>query len=201
MSAPHRQNRRQSPEPRQVTRLLERWRDGDAGARDELMTLLYPALRRLAQSYLRSERVGHTLQATALVNEAYLRLIGQRNIDWSSRAHFMCIAATIMRRILVDYARKRGADKRGWQGKVTLDESKAAAKQNAIDLIALDQALTKLAELDPKQSELVQLKYFGGLSIEETAAVLGISPASVKREWTSARAWLRVAMGRAEKAV
>ena len=184
--------------PRDTSDLLERWRNGDAGARDELVSLLYPELRRLAQSYLRSERIGHTLQATALVNEAYLRLIDQRNVDWKTRAHFISIVSTTMRRILVDYARRRSAGKRGWNGKVTLDEGIAATKDKATDMIALDQALTRLAAIDPRQSELVELRYFGGLTVEETASVLGISAASVKREWMVARAWLRVAMGRAE---
>jgi RNA polymerase sigma factor (TIGR02999 family) len=183
-------------EKHQATLLLERWQAGDPKALDDLMPLVYSELRRIAQSYLRTERVGHTLQATALVNEAYLRLIDQGSARIESRSHFMSVAATMMRRILVDYARKRLAHKRGWECRVTLDEEKAGSYEKGEELLALDEALEKLAEMDPSQARLVELKYFGGLTIEETAAVIGISPATAKRQWNLARGWLRVELGR-----
>jgi RNA polymerase sigma factor (TIGR02999 family) len=173
-----------------VTRLLVRWTDGDGAALDELMPLVYDELRRLAQAYLRRESVGHTLQSTALVHEAYIRLIDQR-VSWQNRAHFFAIAAQSMRRILVDHARSRNAAKRGDGAcRVTLDEGLIEAQQRDVDVIALDEALTNLAKLDPQQGQIVELRFFAGLSIEDTAEVLKISPATVKRDWAMAKAWL-----------
>jgi len=174
-----------------VTRLLLQWTDGDANALDQLLPLVYDELRRLAQSYLRKENVGHTLQSTALVHEAYLRLIDQRNVSWQNRSHFFGIAAQMMRRVLVDHARAHNAAKRGSGGiKVTLEEGLVAAEQRDVNVIALDGALNKLAEIDPQQSRIVELRFFAGLSIEDTAEVLKISPATVKRDWAMAKAWL-----------
>jgi RNA polymerase sigma factor (TIGR02999 family) len=174
-----------------VTRLLLQWTDGDARALDHLLPLVYDELRRLAQSYLRRENVGHTLQSTALVHEAYLRLVDQRDVNWQNRSHFFGIAAQMMRRVLVDHARAHHAAKRGSGGiKVTLDEGLVAAEQRDVNVIALDDALNKLAEMDPQQSRVVELRFFAGLSIEETAEVMKISPATVKRDWAMAKAWL-----------
>ena len=173
-----------------VTRLLLEWSDGSTEAREALMPLVYEELRRLAGAQLRSERTGHTLQATALVNEAYLKLVDQKRMRWRNRAHFFAIAARLMRRILVDHARRSRALKRSAGRRVTLDEELALAPEPDVDLVALDDAMEALAGLDPNLSRLVELRFFGGLTIEETAEVLGISPATVKREWASARAWL-----------
>jgi RNA polymerase sigma factor (TIGR02999 family) len=173
-----------------VTRLLVQWTEGDPKALEDLLPLVYDELRRLAQRYLRRESAGHTLQGTALVHEAYLRLVDQ-NVSWQSRAHFFAIAAQMMRRILVDHARARNAAKRGDGGcKVTLDEGLVSAEQRDVNVIALDEALTNLAKLDPQQSQIVELRFFAGLSIEDTAEVLKISPATVKRDWAMAKAWL-----------
>ncbi len=174
----------------EVTRLLVQWTDGDPKALEELLPLVYDELRRLARSYLHRERSDHTLQSTALVHEAYIRLIDQ-NVSWQSRAHFFGIAAQMMRRILVDHARAKNASKRG-DGicRVTLDEEIIGAGQRDVDVLALDEALDKLAKLDPQQSRIVELKFFGGLSIEDTSAILKISPATVKRDWAMAKAWL-----------
>ncbi len=180
-----------------VTELLVRWRSGDQQALDELVPLVYDELRRLAHHYLRQERSDHTLQSTALVHEAYMRLAGQHPPMWQSRAHFFGIAARIMRQILVEYARGRGAAKRGGQAcRLTLDAAIAAPTQLDVDVVELDKALTDLAELDPQQSRIVELRFFGGLTIEDTSQVLGISPATVKRDWVTARAWLFRAMTR-----
>ncbi|HZQ69517.1 MAG TPA: sigma-70 family RNA polymerase sigma factor [Terriglobales bacterium] len=174
-----------------VTRLLLQWTDGDAKALDQLLPLVYDELRRLAQSYLRRENVGHTLQSTALVHEAYLRLVDQRDVNWQNRSHFFGIAAQMMRRVLVDHARAHHAAKRGSGGiKVTLDEGLVAAEQRDVNVIALDEALTRLGEIDPQQGRIVELRFFAGLSIEDTAEVLKISPATVKRDWAMAKAWL-----------
>lgn len=174
-----------------VTRLLLQWTDGDAHALDQLLPMVYDELRRLAQSYLRKENVGHTLQSTALVHEAYLRLVDQRSVNWQNRSHFFGIAAQMMRRVLVDHARAHNAAKRGSGGiKVTLDDGLIAAEQRDVNVIALDGALSKLAEMDPQQSRIVELRFFAGLSIEDTAEVLKISPATVKRDWSMAKAWL-----------
>lgn len=180
----------------QTYELLQSWRGGDRAALDALTPVVYNELRRLAASYLKNERPGHTLQATALVHEAYLRLLGQQNVDWKDKAHLLAMAATMMRRILVDHARSRQAMKRGWDGRVTLDEERHGRESRAVAIIALDEAMNQLKTLDSRQAEIVELKYFGGLSIEETGAVLEVSPSTVKREWRMARAWLRSTLGR-----
>ncbi len=175
-----------------VSKLLLNWGQGDQGAREALIPLVYDELRRLARRYLRRERRDHTLQSAALVNEAYLRLIRQEHPQWQNRAHFFGVAAQLMRHILVDHARNRAAAKRGAGApRLTLDPDVALPQERDVDLIALDDALNQLAALDPQQSRLVELRFFGGLSIEETSVVLGISPATVKREWATARAWLQ----------
>jgi RNA polymerase sigma factor (TIGR02999 family) len=174
-----------------VTTLLFRWREGDREALEQLMPLVYEELRRLARQHLRRERSNHTLQSTALVHEAYLRLAEQDPPQWQNRAHFFAIAAKVMRRILVEHARARGAAKRG-SGICTLalDESMGIPQRVNLDVIALDKALTELSELDDQQSRIVELRFFGGLTIEDTSEVLGVSPATVKRDWLIARAWL-----------
>jgi RNA polymerase sigma factor (TIGR02999 family) len=179
------------PEPNAaVTRLLVRWTEGDKQALEDLLPLVYDELRRLARRYLHQERPGHTLQSTALVHEAYLRLVDQ-NVSWQNRAHFFGIAAQMMRRILVDHARSRSAAKReDGACRVTLDEGLVALKQRDLDVVALDDALTNLGKIDPQQSKIVELRFFAGLSIEETSEVLHISPATVKRDWAMAKAWL-----------
>lgn len=175
-----------------VTRLLLDWSNGDKAALDELMPAVYDELRHLAAHYLNRERSNHTLQPTALVHEAYLKLVDESRVDWQNRAHFFAAAARMMRHILVDHARAHNAAKRGGGNlKVTLNEAVAAFATPDLDLLALDDALNELSELDPQQSRVVELRYFGGLSIEDTAAVLGISPATVKRDWMTAKAWLR----------
>jgi RNA polymerase sigma-70 factor (ECF subfamily) len=175
-----------------VTQLLAAYRDGDKGAFDRLVPLVYDELRRIAARYLGRERGGHTLQPTALVNEAYLRLVQYENLEYKNRAHFVGIAARLMRQVLVDHARTHGASKRGGeQQRVTLDEGVAVQGQRDLDLLALDDALRKLSEKDAHLVRLVELRYFGGLSIEETAEALGSSPATVKREWATAKVWLR----------
>lgn len=181
-----------SPAASEVTRLLADLSAGDQQALARLMPLVYDELRALAARALRHERPDHTLDATALVHEAYLRLVDQRNVRWQHRAQFYGLAARMMRRVLVDHARKRGAVKRGGaHAKVALDEIIIAAGERGIDLTALDEALTRLAEFDPEQSRIVDLRFFAGLTIDETAELLGTSPATVKREWTMAKAWLR----------
>ena len=178
-----------------VTQLLVRWRDGDREALEALMPLVYDELRRLAHHYLHQERSDHTLQSTALVHEAYLRLAGQDPPPWQNRAHFFGIAAHIMRQILVEYARGRSAVKRGGSAcRLTLDDAVALPQQMDVDVVELDKALTGLAELDVQQSRIVELRFFAGLTIEDTSEVLGISPATVKRDWVTARAWLYRAM-------
>ena len=175
-----------------VSKLLLNWGQGDQGAREALIPLVYDELRRLARRYLRRERPDHTLQSAALVNEAYLRLIRQEHPQWQNRAHFFGVAAQLMRHILVDHARNRTAAKRGAGApRLTLDPDVALPQARDVDLVALDDALNELAALDPQQSRLVELRFFGGLSIEETSVVLGVSPATVKREWATARAWLQ----------
>jgi RNA polymerase sigma factor (TIGR02999 family) len=175
-----------------VSKLLLNWGQGDQGAREALIPLVYDELRRLARRYLRRERPDHTLQSAALVNEAYLRLIRQEHPQWQNRAHFFGVAAQLMRHILVDHARNRAAAKRGAGApRLTLDPDVALPQARDVDLVALDDALNQLAALDPQQSRLVELRFFGGLSIEETSVVLGVSPATVKREWATARAWLQ----------
>jgi RNA polymerase sigma-70 factor (ECF subfamily) len=179
--------------PEGVTQLLIDWGKGDQAALDKLMPLVYGELRRLANNYLRRERANHTLQPTALVNEAYLKLVDQRNAHWQNRAQFFGVAAQLMRRILVDHARTHQAQKRGGsdQQRLSLTNVDRAADKPEIDLLALNEALNELAELDSQQSRIVELKFFGGLSIEETAEVLGVGHATVERDWKMARAWLR----------
>ena len=176
-----------------ITKLLIDWSQGDQAALEKLMALVYDELRRLASNYLRRERAGHTLQPTALVNEAYLKLVDQRHARWQNRAHFFGISAQLMRRILVDHARQHQAAKRGGsqQQRLSITSAERVVKQPEIDLLALNEALDELALIDPQQAQIVELKFFGGLSIEETAEVLGISHATVERDWKVARAWLR----------
>jgi len=180
-----------------ITVLLAASSVGDRRAMDQLMPLVYDELRRLAQSYLRKERPGHTLQGTALVHEAYLRLIDQKQVKWQNRAHFFAMASQMIRRILVDHARGHRAAKRGdGAHKLSLDEAMGISGKTDLDLLALDDALNDLARLDPAQSRIVELRFFGGLSIEETAEVAGLSTATVNREWSAARAWLFRQMSR-----
>jgi len=181
----------------EVTRLLKQWSNGEEQALDRLVPQIQRELRKLAASYLRKERRDHTLQATALVNEAFIKLIDQRAVRWQNRAHFFGIAAQAMRRILVDHARAHTAGKRGdGARKVPLDEAILVGGPVDIDVLALDEALTRLAEVDPQQSRVVELRFFGGLTMEETAEVMHISPATVGREWRMAKAWLFAEMGR-----
>lgn len=185
-----------TPTPNQVTQLLRDWRNGDQAAFERLLPLVYDELRRLAGHYLRGERQGHTLQSAALVHEAYLQLLGQE-IDWQNRAHFLGVAAQAMRRVLVDYARSRNYQKRGGQvAHVEIEAAATVALAQAGELVALDDALQGLEKLDPRKSRVVELRYFGGLSVEETAEVLGVSVPTVVRDWNTAKAWLRREMSR-----
>jgi RNA polymerase sigma factor (TIGR02999 family) len=180
------------PTPGNVTKLLLEWKRGKASALDELLPLVYAELRRIARRRLRSERAGHSLQPTALVHEAYIRLISSPALEWRDRAHFFGVAAHVMREILVDHARARGAAKRGGAApRISLEQGPEPAIRADPDLLALDEALRALEERDPDQARIVELRYFGGLTIEEAAEVLGISAATLKREWTMAKAWLR----------
>ncbi len=180
-----------------VTQLLVEWRNGNTAALDELFPIVYDELRRLARSYLRHERQGHTLQPTALVHEAYLRLIDQRSVSWENRAQFFGLAAQMMRRILVNHARGRHAEKRGGHvQRIPLDDALDAFEVRGLDVIALDAALKALHDFDPRQSQIVELRSFGGLTVEETAEVVGVSPATVKREWSAAKLWLLREMDR-----
>ena len=175
-----------------ATRLLIDWSNGNREAADGLMPLVYDELRRLARSYLQRERADHTLQATGLVHEAYLRLVDQKTTTWQNRAHFFGVAAQLMRRILVDYARRHRTDKRGGDlTKVEFDEALAPPASRSLDVIALDDALRDLETLNPQHSRIVELRFFGGMTVEEVAEVLDVSPRSVQREWRMARAWLR----------
>lgn len=174
-----------------VTELLARCRGGEKAARDQLFQVVYSELRRVARGYLKRERENHTLEPTALVHEAYVRLVNQPNASWEDRTHFFATAAEIMRHILVDHARKRVAAKRGGaEATIALSDDIRGTDQRELRLLDVDEALTKLALIDPQQSKVVELRFFGGLTIEETAEALSISPATVKREWTMARAWL-----------
>jgi len=178
-----------------VTELLSRWNDGDIAARDALIPLVYDELRRVAKKNLAGQRSDHTLQATALVHEAYLRLVNRKAANWQGRTHFFALAAQMMRQILVDHARMRNAGKRGG-GALTLvlEDDVAGKPEMNLDLIGLDRAMKQLASLDARQSQIVELRFFGGLSIEEAARVVDISPATAKREWATARVWLHHAM-------
>jgi len=179
-----------TPSPEEVTQLLVAWRNGDEHARDELIPFVYQELHRLAHHYMSRERPGHTLQTSALV--AFLRLTDQRDVQWQNRAHFVGIAGQMMRRVLVDYARNRGYAKRGGSARqVSLDDELIVSEERSAEVVALDAALQSLARLDERKSRLVELRFFGGLSIEETAEVLGVSPGTVMRDWTLAKAWLR----------
>jgi RNA polymerase sigma factor (TIGR02999 family) len=179
------------PATSNVTRLLVEWRQGNEAAKDQLMSVVYDELRRLAHHYLRRERPGHTLQTTALVHEAYLQLVDQRKVQWENRAHFFGIAAHLMRRILVEYARRRAAAKRaGDEPRVSLAKVSRSAERD-VAVVALDDALRTLEALDPQQSRIVELRFFGGLTVDETAGVLGVSPRTIKREWRVAKAWLQ----------
>jgi RNA polymerase sigma-70 factor (ECF subfamily) len=181
--------------PDNVTSLLRRWSDGDGSALEELTPLVYDELHRLAHQHMRREKAGHILQTSALINEAYVRLVDQAQPPWQNRAHFFGIAARLMRQILVDEARKRHSAKRGGTLiEVPLDDKAALAQEQAGNVIALDDALKTLEAIDGRQSKIVELRFFGGLSIEETADVLQISPGTVMRDWTFARAWLRSEM-------
>ena len=176
-----------------ITQLLSEIKSGRQEVLNELLPLVYDELRRLANTYLRRERDGHTLQPTALVHEAYLRLVGQKPIEWQNRAHFFGVSARLMREILIEYARGKGREKRGgkFATRVAFDEAVSFRSDgNELDVIALDQALTRLENLDKEQGRIVELRFFGGLTIEETAEVLDVSPATVKREWTTAKFWL-----------
>ena len=194
----------------EVTRLLQRWADGDAASLEDLWPLVYDDVRRLARRQMAGERGDHTLQGTALVNEAFIRLAGQRVFQWQNREQFLSLASQIMRRVLVDHARQRGAQRRGdgakrlslhdTQAAIEVDEAQAlrALDDERVDVLAIDSALTRLAQIDAPQSRIVELRYFGGLTLEETASVAGISLASLKREWAMARAWLRRELAAAE---
>jgi RNA polymerase sigma factor (TIGR02999 family) len=176
---------------KQVTQLLADWSNGDEQAREALLPLVYAELRQLAAAYLRRERPDHTLQPTALVHEAYLRLVEERSVNWQGRSHFFSVAAKLMRRILVDHARVRAAAKRGGRAsRVPLTDTIVMAEQRPAELLALDEGLTRLASFDPQQGQVVELRVFAGLSVAETSQALGISPATVKRDWAVAKAWL-----------
>ena len=178
----------------QMSQLLDAWASKDPEARDRLVPIVYAELRRLAHHYMKGERAGHTLQTTALVNEMYLRLAGLDRMQWRDRSHFIAMAATLMRRVLVDYARRNARDKRGGDVVMTSldghDVAIDAPAGGAVDVLALDDALGALAEMDSRQGQIVELRFFGGLTIEETAAALDISPGTVKREWATAKLWL-----------
>jgi RNA polymerase sigma-70 factor (ECF subfamily) len=181
-----------TPSPQEVTQLLIEWGNGNEAAADKLMPLVYEELHRLAHRYMGHERPGHTLQTSGLVNEAYLRLIDQSQVHWQNRSHFFGIAAQMMRRILVDYARNRRYAKRGGNARqVPLDEGLIVSEERGEEIVALDDALQNLATIDERKSRIVELRFFGGLSIEETAETLGVSPGTVMRDWTLAKAWLR----------
>jgi RNA polymerase sigma factor (TIGR02999 family) len=189
-----------APATHEVTKLLKDWSAGDQSALDQLMPLVHDELHRLARQYMRREKPGHLLQTSALVNEAYLRLVDASQVDWQNRAHFFGIAARLMRRILVDDARQRHRVKRGgYTIQVPFDEAANLPQEQAANLVLLDDALKSLAASDSRQSEIVELRFFGGMSIEETAEVLKVSPGTVARDWTFARAWLRKEMGEGQE--
>ncbi|MFY9556406.1 MAG: sigma-70 family RNA polymerase sigma factor [Blastocatellia bacterium] len=188
-----------TPSPKSITELLIEWRDGDQTALNRLIPLVYEELHRLARYYMRRERPGHTLQSGALVNEAYLRLVDHKGMRWQNRAHFYAVASQAMRRVLVDHARSRHYAKRGGGTQVvTIDQAEGVFQKQAADLIALDEALTDLSTIDPRKSRIVEMRYFGGMTVEETAEVLGIAPVTVMREWSTAKAWLLRAISTGE---
>jgi RNA polymerase sigma-70 factor, ECF subfamily len=179
------------PAPTDITQLLLAWRNGDKAALDALVPVVHAELRRIARHYMRGQREGHTLQTTALVNEAYLRLIDSSRVNWQNRAHFFAISAQLMRRVLVDFARAKNSQKRGGDRvQITLDENIETPLEKQTDLVALDEALDNLAKLNGRQSQIVEMRYFGGLSEEEIAETLQISTRTVRRDWNVARAWL-----------
>ena len=183
-----------------ITQLLVAWGKGDQNALEQLMPLVYAELHRLAHRHIRKERPGHTLQTSALLNEAFLRLVDQRDVSWKSRAHFFAIAVQMMRRILVDYARSRGYIKRGGNAQqVSLDEDLMISRQRNADILVLHEALNELATIDERKSKVVELKFFGGLTNEEAAEALGVSPGTVMRDWTLSKAWLRLAMNKSDQ--
>jgi RNA polymerase sigma factor (TIGR02999 family) len=193
-------------ESAEITSLLKAWGRGDSAALDRLTPLVYDRLRRMARSHMRHERPGHTLQATALVNEAFLRLIDARDLDWTDRAHFFAVCARVMRRILVDAARSRAATKRGGQAErvehstaINFDQLPNPASQTSAQVCALDEALDMLAQIDPRRAQVIELRFFGGLTVEETAQVLQTSPQTVMREWKLARAWLARELSQSSK--
>jgi RNA polymerase sigma-70 factor, ECF subfamily len=181
----------QKPPQHEITELLAEWREGNQSALDDLYPLVYDELHRLARRYMSRERKGHTLQTTALINEAYVRLVDQKNVQWANRSHFFAISAQIMRRILIDHARRHAYAKRGGGAQqVSLEEAATVTPEQGLELIRLDEALKSLAEMDPRRSQVVELRYFGGLNNEEIAGVLHISENTVTRDWNMARAWL-----------
>lgn len=187
--------------PSEVSLLLQEWRNGDSKALDALLPVVYKELRRLAHVHLQKERPDHTLQSAALVHEAYLRLIGLSAPQWESRAHFFAIAAGLMRQVLVDYARRHTAKKRGGSlGKVSLNDATTASRRKDVDIVALDDALKTLAKIDPRQSRVVELRFFAGLSLQEISDAMEIAPATVQRDWTAARAWLHREISRNSRA-
>jgi len=189
-----------TPLPLEVTQLLMAWSDGDQTALEKLVPQVHAELFRLAKLYMGQERPGHILQTTALVNEAYMRLIDWKNVSWQNRAHFFGVSAQLMRRILVDFARSRDYFKRGGEAQhVSLDEATVVTQEKDADFVALDDALNSLAAIDSRKSKIVELRFFGGLSVEETAEFLGISPRTVKREWSMAQAWLHRELNRSGK--
>lgn len=173
-----------------VSAILRAWSDGDQRALDRLTPIVYDELRRLARRYMRQERPGHSLQTSALVNEAYMRLVDYKRMQWQNRAHFFAVSAQLMRRILVDHARRRNLKRGGGIPHVSLDEAAVVTDEAATDLVALDDAMNALARLDPRKVQVVEMRFFGGLSVDETAAVLKVSPITVMRDWSSAKAWL-----------
>ncbi|HXS02434.1 MAG TPA: sigma-70 family RNA polymerase sigma factor [Pyrinomonadaceae bacterium] len=182
--------------PPNITQLLAEWQHGDQSALDELYPLVYDELHRLARRYMSRERKGHTLQTTALINEAYVRLVGQKNVHWANRSHFFAISAQIMRRILIDHARRHAYAKRGGGAQqVSLEEAAVVTPDQSGELLRLDEALKSLAEMDPRRSQVVELRYFGGLNNEEIAGVLNVSENTVTRDWNMARAWLYQQLG------
>lgn len=189
-----------TPSPKSITQLLIEWRDGDEKALDRLIPLVHEELRRLAHHYMRRERPGHSFQTADLVNEAYLRLVDHKGMRWQNRAHFYGVAAQAMRRILVDHARARASVKRGGrEDSVVLAETATKPQTQAADLIALDEALTNLAAMDSRKGKVVEMRYFGGMSVEETAEALGVSPVTVMRDWSTAKAWLLRALSSKSK--
>lgn len=181
--------------PQEITQLLLKWSEGDSDALDRLTQLVYPELRKIARQYMRRESPAHTLQTSALINEAYLRLVDQRNTEWNDRIHFFAVAAQVMRHILIDHARKHRFAKRGGGAQlVPLDETAVLRQERAAEFVELDEALTRLDGLDARKSQIVELKFFGGLTVDEIAEAMKLSPITIKREWRAAKAWLQLEM-------